>query len=319
MKYYAGIDLGGTNIAVGIVDEEYRIVGRAKKKTNAPRPAQEIADDMAEATRLAAADAGLTLAQIEWVGIGTPGTVNQDTGEIEYSNNLQFHRVHMTRLIKERLGLSVYIENDANAATYGEVLAGAAKGVRNVIGITLGTGVGGGIIIDGKIYSGTNFAGGELGHTVIVYDGRPCTCGRKGCFEAYSSATGLITMTREYLRDNSNDGMWLYCDHDITRVNGRTAFDAMRGGLASGRQVVAQYISYLACGVINMINIFQPDILFIGGGISKEGETILAPLRIIVEKERYTKNSIKNTELVAAQLGNDAGIIGAAFLGNLYA
>ncbi len=319
MKYYAGIDLGGTNIAVGIVDEEYRIVGRAKKKTNAPRPAQEIAGDMAEATRLAAADAGRTLDQIEWVGIGTPGTVNQDTGEIEYSNNLQFHRVPMTRLIKERLGLSVYMENDANAATYGEVLAGAAKGVRNVIGITLGTGVGGGIIIDGKIYSGTNFAGGELGHTVIVYDGRPCTCGRKGCFEAYSSATGLITMTREYLRDNSNDGMWLYCDHDITRVNGRTAFDAMRGGLASGRQVVAQYISYLACGVINMINIFQPDILFIGGGISKEGETILAPLRTIVEKERYTKNSIKNTELVAAQLGNDAGIIGAAFLGNLYA
>ncbi len=319
MKYYAGIDLGGTNIAVGIVDEEYRIVGRAKKKTNAPRPAQEIADDMAEATRLAVADAGLTLAQIEWVGIGTPGTVNQDTGEIEYSNNLQFHRVPMARLIKERLGHSVYMENDANAATYGEVLAGAAKGVRNVIGITLGTGVGGGIIIDGKIYSGTNFAGGELGHTVIVYDGRPCTCGRKGCFEAYSSATGLIAMTREYLRDNPNDGMWLYCDHDITRVNGRTAFDAMRGGLASGSKVVAQYISYLACGVINMINIFQPEILFIGGGISKEGETILAPLRTIVEKERYTKNSIKNTELVAAQLGNDAGIIGAAFLGNLYA
>ncbi len=319
MKYYAGIDLGGTNIAVGIVDEGYRIVGKAKKKTNAPRPAQEIADDMAEATRLAAADAGLTLAQIEWVGIGTPGTVNQGTGEIEYSNNLQFHRVAMVRLMRERLGLSVYMENDANAATYGEALAGAAQGVKNVIGITLGTGVGGGIIIDGKIYSGSNYAGGELGHTVIVYDGRPCTCGRKGCFEAYSSATGLIAMTREYLSEHPGDGMWLYCDHDIARVNGRTAFDAMRGGVDSGKQVVAQYISYLGCGIINMINIFQPEILFVGGGISKEGETLLAPLREYVQKERYTKNSLKNTEIVSAKLGNDAGIIGAAFLGNLYA
>lgn len=319
MKYYAGIDLGGTNIAVGIVDEAYQIVGKAKIKTNAPRPAQDIADDMDKATRQAVANAELTLSQIEWVGIGTPGTVNQDIGEIEYTNNLQFYHVPMVRMMKERLGLPVYMENDANAATYGEALAGAAKGVKNVIGITLGTGVGGGIIIDGKIYSGSNFAGGELGHTVIVYDGRLCTCGRKGCFEAYASATGLITTTREYLTAHPGDGMWLYCDHDLARVNGRTAFDAMRAGLDSGRQVVTQYLNYLGCGLANMINIFQPDILFLGGGISKEGETILEPLRDYINKEMYTKDSPKNAEIVTAQLGNDAGIIGAAFLGNLYA
>ncbi len=319
MKYYAGIDLGGTNIAVGIVDENYQIVGKAKKKTNVPRPAEEIADDMAEATRQAAADAGLEMSNIEWVGIGTPGVVNQETGEIEYSNNLRFDRVPMVKLVQDRLGLPVYMENDANAATYGEALAGAAKGVRNVIGVTLGTGVGGGIIIDGKIYSGSNYAAGELGHTVIVHDGRPCTCGRKGCFESYASATGLIAMTREYLQAHPEDGMWHYCDNDLAKVNGRTAFEAMRAGLAGGKLIVDKYLDYLGCGIMNMINIFQPDVLFIGGGISKEGETILAPLRRYVERERYTRNSQKNTEIVAAKLGNDAGIIGAAFLGKLHA
>ncbi len=319
MRYYAGIDLGGTNIAAGVVDEEFRLIGRAKMKTNAPRAAELIADDMAAVTRQAVENAGLELSQIEWVGIGTPGTVNQDTGEIEYSNNLQFNRVPMVKLMQERIDLPIFMENDANAAIYGEALAGAAKGVRNAVGITLGTGVGGGIIIDGRIYSGSNFAGAELGHTVIVYDGRLCTCGRKGCFEAYASATGLVALTREYLKDHPNDGMWKYCENDIGKVNGRTAFDAMRMGLTSGKCVVDAYLNYLGCGIMNMINIFQPEILCIGGGISKEGEAILGPLREYIKREQYTKYSSKNTEIVTAKLSNDAGIIGAAFLGNLYA
>lgn len=319
MKYYAGIDLGGTNIAVGVVDEQYRIVGKAKTKTASPRPAEEIAADMAKTVRLAAQNAGIDLAQLEWAGIGTPGTVNQDTGEIEYSNNLQFHCVPMVKMMNELLGVPVYMENDANAATYGEALAGAAKGVKNAIGITLGTGVGGGIIIDGKIYSGSNYAGGELGHTVIVNGGRPCTCGRSGCWEAYASATGLIAMTREYLQANPQDGMWSHCGGELDKVNGRTAFDAMRAGLESGKQVVERYLEYLGCGLTNIVNIFQPEILFIGGGISREGETILKPLRAYIEKEQYAKHSANKTKLVTAVLGNDAGIIGAAFLGNLYA
>ncbi len=319
MKYFVGIDLGGTNIAVGVVDEEFRIVARANRKTNSPRPAEQIADDMAAATKDALAEAGLTMNNVEWVGIGTPGTVNQETGVIEYSNNLQFHNAPMIKLMQERLGVGVYMENDANAAIYGEALAGAAKGVKNCIGITLGTGVGGGIIIDGRIYSGSNYAGAELGHTVIVYDGKPCTCGRKGCFESYASATGLIAMTKECLQANPQDDMWKFADGSLENVNGRTAFDAMRAGLASGKQVVDTYLNYLGCGLVNMINIFQPEILFIGGGISKEGETILAPLREYIERERYSKYAAKNTQLCVAQLGNDAGIIGAAFLGRLYA
>ena len=319
MKYYAGIDLGGTNIAVGIVDENYKIIGRGKMKTDATRAAELIADDMATATRAAVQDANIDISQVEWVGIGTPGTVNQTTGEIEYANNLYFRNVPMVKMLEERLGKRIYMENDANAAVYGEALAGAAKGRSNVIGITLGTGVGGGIIIDGKIYSGFNFSGAELGHTVIVYDGRQCTCGRKGCFEAYSSATGLINMTKDYLTQHPDSAMWKLVDGDINKVNGRVAFDAMRGGVEGGQEIVDTYLNYLGCGLVNMINIFQPEILFLGGGISKEGETILKPLREYIKREVYTKYSEKNTELCVAQLGNDAGIIGAAFLGSLYA
>ncbi len=319
MKYYVGIDLGGTNIAVGVVDECYHIVGRGKLKTAPPRAAELVADDMATAAGMALQDAGVDISQVEWVGIGTPGTVNQETQEIEYSNNLQFHHVPMIRLIEERLGKMAYMENDANAAVYGEALAGAAKGHRNVIGITLGTGVGGGVIIDGKIYSGFNFAGAELGHTVIVYDGKLCTCGRKGCFEAYSSASGLIGITKDYLIKHPDSEILKMLEGDITKVNGRTAFQAMRAGVEGGQEIVDTYVSYLGCGIVNMVNIFQPEILFLGGGISKEGEALLRPLREQVKREVFSKYAQKSTELCIAQLGNDAGIIGAAFLGNLYA
>ena len=200
MKYYVGIDLGGTNIVAGVVDEAYNIIAKASTKTNCPRPEKEIAEDMAKMAVEAIGNANLTLDDIEWIGIGTPGIANSKTGIIEYSNNLGFKDTPMVRYIEEAIGRKdtpVFIENDANAAAYGEFVAGAAKGAKNAVCITLGTGVGGGIIIDGKIYSGSNFAGAEIGHTVIEVDGAQCSCGRKGCFEAYSSATGLIRMSKE--------------------------------------------------------------------------------------------------------------------------
>ncbi|MEE3405795.1 MAG: ROK family protein, partial [Acutalibacteraceae bacterium] len=197
MKYYIGIDLGGTNIVAAVVDEEYNIITKASTKTNRPRPAEAIADDMAAMAIKAVQDAGLTMEQIEWVGVGTPGIANSQTGIIEFSNNLGFENTPMADLIRKHIDKPIYIENDANAAAYGEYVAGAAKGAKNAVCITLGTGVGGGIIIDGKIYSGSNFGGAEIGHTVISLDGPQCSCGRKGCFEVYSSATGLIRMTKE--------------------------------------------------------------------------------------------------------------------------
>ena len=315
MKYYIGIDLGGTNIVAGVVDENYKIISKASTKTNLPRPEKEIAADMARVSVQAVKEASLDMNQIEWVGIGTPGIANSEKGIIEYSCNLGFDNTPMVDYIKEYIDKPVFIENDANAAAYGEYVAGAAKGAKNAVCITLGTGVGGGIIIDGRIYSGSNFAGAEIGHTVIEVDGPECACGRRGCFEVFSSATGLIRMTKEAM-DNDKDTLM----HKITaerngKVTARTSFDAMRMGDKTAKAVVDKFIKYLAAGITNTINIFQPDILCIGGGVCNEGDPLLLPVRALVKKEVYTRNSPKNTEIVIAKLGNDAGIIGAAFLG----
>ena len=315
MKEYAfGIDLGGTNIVAGVVDDEFRIVATAKCKTRIPRPAEEIVVDMARMAKEAVQNAGLTMADIAYVGVGSPGTCNADTGIVEYSNNLQFEKLPLRDMLGGMLDKAVYIENDANAAALGEALAGAAKGAQSCVCITLGTGVGGGIIIDGKIYGGFNFAGAELGHTVIMVDGELCTCGRFGCWEAYASATALINQTRRAMVNHPDSAMWSIAE-DLDKVNGRTAFDGMRAGDAVAAQVVDTYIKYIATGLINVINIFQPEVLCIGGGICKEGDTLLKPLAAHIERERYSKYSSHQTRLCVATLGNDAGIIGAAFLG----
>ena len=220
-------------------------------------------------------------------------------------------------MMKERLGVDIYVENDANAAAFGEYNVGAAREANDAVVITLGTGVGGGIIIDGMIYSGSNYAGAELGHIVIQHGGRQCSCGRKGCWEAYSSATGLINMTKEAIINPYNNNSILYkmIEGDTSRITGKTAFDAAQAGCEVGKAIVDEYISYLGCGLVNIINIFQPDILCIGGGVSSQGDALLQPLMKIIEAERYTKHNDKQTEVCLCQLGNDAGIIGAAFLG----
>ena len=314
--YYLGIDLGGTNIAVGIVDEENKIIARATSKTKVTN-AEEVADAMAATAYEALKNAGITIDDVPWIGVGSPGTINKETGIIEFANNLPFKNTPMEKMLSERMeGKKILMENDANAAAYGEYMAGALKGADNAIAITLGTGVGGGIIINHKIYSGSNFAGAELGHTVIVVDGRPCTCGRHGCWETYASATGLIKTTKEYMEKAPKDSpLWTLVDGDIEKVSGRTAFDAMRQGDPIGKEIVDEYIKYLSVGIVDMINIFQPDTLCIGGGHSNERETLLAPVREFVAREQYAMNSAKKTVVCRAELGNDAGIIGAALLG----
>ena len=316
--YKLGIDLGGTNIAAGVVDEKFNIIGTASVKTNCPRPAEEIADDMKKAALAAVKNAGVSLDDIESVGIGAPGSINNQDGTISYSNNLGFYDVDLGKMMSERLGRPVFLENDANAAAYGEFLAGAGKGTKNFVAITLGTGVGSGIIVDGKIYSGHNFAGGEIGHTVIAMDGECCTCGRNGCWEAYASATALVRQTKQAMTRYPKTVMWKLCDGDINRVNGRTAFDAMRQGDEAGKFVVDKYINYIAVGISNVINIFQPEVLCIGGGISKEGKLLTDPINAFVSGEDYARTSDKRTVIKTAVLGNDAGIIGAAYLANLH-
>ncbi len=319
MKYYVGIDLGGTNIVAGVVDEEYRILTKASTKTNCPRPDSAIAEDMAKMAIHAVEQAGLTMDQIEWIGIGTPGIANSETGIIEFAGNLGFVNTPMVEYIQQYIDRPVYIENDANAAAYGEYLAGAAKGARSAVCITIGTGIGSGIIIDGKILTGSNNGGAEIGHSVIMMDGAQCTCGRRGCFEAYSSATALIRMTREKMKECPDSKMHQISEERGGKVSARTAFDAMRLGDAAAKDVVDFYIKGLATGVTNTINTFQPDILCLGGGVCNEGDPLLLPMKAIVKKENFTRNSAKNTEIVIAALGNDAGLIGAAFLGASHA
>ena len=317
--YRLGVDLGGTNIAVAVVDENYNIVGRAKTKTDAHRPAAEICDSIAFAAKEALKAADLKIEDIVSAGIGTPGSVIPSEGIVTYTNNFScFNNLPLCAMLKERLGIDFYIENDANAAAYGEYLAGAGVGTKDFVAVTLGTGVGGGVIIGGKMLLGSNFAGGELGHTVLCLDGEQCTCGRKGCFEAYASATALIRQTKRAMDENKDSLMWKLSKEAGGKVNGRTAFDAMRKGDKAATEVVNQHIRYVAEGICNIMNIFQPDLLCIGGGISNEKDNLTVPVNKIVRENIYTKNTETHDRVCVAKLGNDAGIIGAAFLDKLY-
>ena len=317
--YYIGVDLGGTNIAVGIVDENHRIVKKGSTPTLPSRGAEAIVRDMTKVSQALMDDLGLTLSDIAYAGIASPGSANRETGIIEYSCNLPFENFPLAETFKKYLPVKeVYVENDANAAALAEALAGSAKGTACSVMITLGTGVGGGIIVDGKVFSGFNFAGAELGHTVIEKNGRQCGCGRRGCWETYSSATGLSNMTREKVQELMLKGIpSLMVDEygETGKVSARTAFDAMKKGDKAGKEVVDEYISYLACGIANMINIFQPEVLSIGGGICNEKNYLLDPLLEIVDREQYTRDNPRKTVIKIAEMGNDAGIVGAAGLG----
>ncbi len=312
--YRIGVDLGGTNIAVGVVTEDLKIIGRGKVKTKCPRPAEEIFDDIAVAIDMALKDAKITMDEVVSVGVGTPGSVNKSNGYIEFANNLDFNQVPAKDMLEARIGKTVYIDNDANCAALGEAIAGVGKGVGNFVAVTLGTGVGSGIIINGKIVSGINYAAGEMGHMVICVDGEQCNCGRRGCWEQYASATALIAQTKDAMRHDHDSKMWQLVNDNIDNVSGRTAFDAMRMGDKTGKAVVDRYIYYVAAGVINIINALQPEIICIGGGIGHEGDTILEPLRTHVKRERYSIYAANQTKIMAAELGNDAGIFGAALL-----
>ena len=313
--YKIGVDLGGTNIAVGVIDADNKIIGISKRKTNTPRPAKEIFDDINLCIADAVADANLKIEDIASIGIGTPGSVDHETGVILYANNLDFYNVPAVEYVNEKFpGVNVYIDNDANCAALGEALAGCGKGKKSFIAVTLGTGVGGGIVLDGKLLVGCNDAGGEIGHMSINLDGEPCNCGRIGCWERYASATALVNQTKAAMLENKDSKMWELCEGDIEKAGGRTAFDGMRLGDEVATNVCNTYMDYIAIGTANIVNIFQPDLVCFGGGICNEGETLLGPIRELVAKYRYSKYQQKQTEFCRATLGNDAGIIGAALL-----
>lgn len=311
--YYIGIDLGGTNIAVGLVDEDGRIVQQKSIPTLKEREIDLICQDMIDLCKKIMNENNLTKKDIHSVGIGTPGTVDAENGIIVYANNIKINNYPITKKINESLDIPVYVGNDADCAALGEVKAGIAKGCSNAIILTLGTGVGGGMVLNGEIFKGSFPGAGELGHSVIDYNGRQCSCGRKGCFEQYASATALISDAKEAAKNNPDSRLNDYIGGDLNRMNAKVPFDAAQDGDVVAQGVIDQYMDYLACGIANLVNTFKPEMIIIGGGVSKQEENLTVPLTDRVAKEVYSSGM--ETKIEVATLGNDAGIIGAAMLG----
>ena len=312
--YYIGIDLGGTNIAAGLTDGEGNLLRKESVPTLRDREYPEIVRDMAMLAMKLIGDAGLEKDQVGGIGIGAPGTPDDQKGIIVYANNLKFRNVPIRAEMQKYTDLPICIDNDANCAALAESTAGAAKGVQHSVTITIGTGLGSGVVIGGKIYSGFNHAAAEMGHMVIVSGGERCTCGRDGCWESYASATGLIRQTREAALKHPESLIHKLTGENLDNIDAKTAFDAARQGDAVGEAVVRQFVIYLGDGIVNLLNIFQPEVLVIGGGVSKEGEYLLKPLRRYVRQYVYTREEVAQTEIRVATMGNDAGIVGAAML-----
>lgn len=314
-KKYIGIDIGGTNLKAGLVDEDGRLLATAKAPVHWVSP-EDFVKTLAILSKEAALKADVSKEEICAVGMGVPGGVDTKAGKVLYTCNIPLSDLPVAELFRRELDVPVYLENDANCAALGEYYAGAGKGCESLIVITLGTGIGGGIILNGRILHGVNGAAGEVGHMVVEHNGVECPCGRRGCWEQYSSATALGRLTREAMEAHPESALWTQCGGDLEKIGGRSAFEAARLGDAAAQAVCKQYLSYLGQGIVNLINIFQPEMLCIGGGVSNErDEALLFPLREIVERERFGKYCAVKTQVVKAQLGNDAGIIGAALLG----
>ena len=312
--YYLAVDLGGTNIKAGLVDKDGNIISRAQRPTGAHRGYEEIVKDIALCAIEAAETKGVSMDEIESLGIGSPGTIDNKKGIIVYANNINFRNVPLRSEMQKYINKPIYMGNDANCAALGEYVM-LKEDMECFVFVTLGTGVGGGVIINGKLFAGFNGAGTELGHTTLFMGGKECTCGKKGCWERYAATTAVIEMTKEAVLANPDSYLASLCDGDVSKVGGKTAFTAMENGDKLGTEIVERWISYVADGITNMVNIFQPEVVVIGGGVCNEKEHLVEPLKAMVDEGNYYKGKEGRTQIKVAQLGNDAGIIGAAMLG----
>ena len=308
MAVYVGVDVGGTNLTAGLVDDQCRILARAGRKTPKDGTLCRAILDLA---REVTAAAGARPEEVVRLGIGIPGAVDRARGVVLHTPNIRMENAPVADLIRAEWPVPVALENDAGCAAAGEYLAGAARGHRSAMVVTLGTGVGAGLIVDGALFLGCGGIGPEAGHMVIHPGGRPCNCGRKGCWERYASATGLKQTTREAMLRRPDSLMWELAGSP-ERVSGKTAFQAARRGDEAGREVVEDYLFHLGLGLANLVNCFHPEVICLGGGVSNEGDDLfLEPLRRMVDAESFNPTRDR-TRLVKAALGNDAGIIGAA-------
>lgn len=309
MRYYIGVDIGGTNIAIGIVDENCEIKCKGSVKTNAPRSAESICDDIVALSRKLCVEGNIDFGCIESIGVACPGIIKD--GCVEFASNLQFENVPLKDMLEERTGKHCSVCNDANAAALAEYAAGAGKKYHSLVAVTIGTGVGGGIVLNGRIWEGFNGAGAEIGHIVTVPGGRLCSCGNRGCLETYCSATALINDTKEAMINNPNSLLW-DVSGGIDNVNGKHVFEAFDRGDVVAANVIKRFIKYLSIGVANIITLLQPEVVCIGGGMSAEGDTLIVPLDKLVADSGVIRSLKKKPKIKAAKLFNDAGIVGAA-------
>ncbi len=312
---YVGVDLGGTGIKVGLVSEAGEIVAKASCPTRAQEHYTEIVKDMAMLVDKVLKDTGKDVTDIISIGIGSPGSIDDKKGVVMYSNNLNLFDAPVAEELRKYYDVPVYVGNDANCAALGEFFALGDDSVSDLIAVTLGTGVGGGIIMNKKIFTGFNGIAGELGHTVIVVDGETCSCGRRGCWEAYASATALIRDTERAAKAHPDSIVAKLVAENGGKGSGKTAFIAARQGDSVGQELVDNYIKYVSEGIVNIINTLQPQAIVVGGGISKEGDNLIKPVIEYVKKNTYGPDGVPKAKISIAKLGNDAGIIGAAFLG----
>ena len=310
--YTIGIDIGGMSVKVGLVDENGNIIEKNVEKT-IPGYQNVVNNMVSQVNRLLKSN-NLTIKDIKGIGVGCPGAVSGKKGIIDVLPNLDWENVPLVKLLQDALGVKVVISNDANVAHLAEAVFGVAKNVNDSIMLTLGTGVGGGIVINKKLYEGTDSKGAELGHSTLILGGKPCSCGRNGCIETYVSATALMTQTREAMLEDKSSKMWDFVGGDINNVNGRTAFECAKMGDATAEKVVSNYVMYLSESLMNMMNIFRPEMIILGGGVSGQGDYLINRINEYCEKFAYGYHGAPKPEIVIARFGNDAGIIGAAAL-----
>jgi len=305
-----GIDLGGTNIAAGVVDEHGKILAVGHRRTNPERPYEQVIRDMAGAAEDAAKNAGVPLTDIGSIGVGVPGYYDKNTGVVVFCTNLGWHDVPLRDQMRRYIDVPLYGDNDASVAGFAESVAGASRGKSSSVFLTLGTGLGGGIVIGGKIWSGAHGVGSEIGHMMYQQDGIQCTCGARGCWERYASATALIRIGREVLARHPDSSMAAVPEQ---RFNAKTVIDAARDGDRAALRAFDEYTTHLAGGIITIVSFLDPELIVLGGGVSRAGDFLLDPVRKKVAEGKFFK-ALPTGDIVIATLGNDAGIIGAAML-----
>lgn len=310
-----GIDLGGTSIKAGLVDFEGNILRQNSRPTRIEKGHISIINDIAEQIEELAGAQGIPIEYIHSIGIGVPGLAEYDTGKVIYCSNLSWKNIELGRELYSRLGRKVYVENDATVAGLAESLFGSTKGAVNSVLITLGTGIGSGIIINGRIYSGSHAAGSEIGHMIVGENFYDCNCGNNGCFETLASATSIIRYSQHRIKEYGESSQILeLAGNKIENITAENIFDAAKSGDDLALEAVDRMCKYLAKGIMNIYNVLDPDIIALGGGVSKAGDFLLKRVKENVAKMIYTTD-IKYGDIVIASLGNNAGIVGSAFLG----